>query len=216
MKFGRSLGVFGVTLLAVALLMGCSEERKQEALKLEDQLKGDTVAAVAAVASEPVQDTRGAIQSVTRDTSVQDSLQPAVEPKDSTTPASINTDQRQVTSDTVKPAATTLAATEQPADVNAIPDETSSSQTATGMPAQPHDGFTIQIGSTPSETYAQEMAKSFLGRGFQAYVASVTIEGKTYYRVRIGFYPAAADAQSTLQELKDKYSVDGWIDQVTK
>ena len=51
------------------------------------------------------------------------------------------------------------------------------------MPAQPHDGFTIQIGSTPSETYAQEMAKSFLGRGFQAYVASVTIEGKTYYRV---------------------------------
>ncbi len=200
-------------MITVLLLVSCSEERKREAAKLEDQLKGDTVATASAASPDT---TSQPATEAARDSSSPVNTEPQAAPKESTATASVNTDQEQVKTDSVKPAATTLSATETPADVNAIPDETKPAATPTVMPPQPHEGFTIQIGSSPSESYAQETVKLFTERGYQAYVASGTVEGKTYYRVRIGFFRASGEAKTVLQDLKDKYSVDGWIDQITR
>ncbi len=197
--------------MAVFLTISCSEERKREAAKLENQLKGDTTAQVAV---SPV-----SVDSLTRpqDTIPETSQTPAVVAKvvDSSIPPPVVAGHAEAVLDSPR-SASTKTETEPVADVNAVPEEGSGAKPQTIMPKEPHDGFTIQVGSSVSEEYAQEMAKTFTDRGYQAYVASVTVDGKTHYRIRVGFYGSTVEAKSVLAELKNKYSVEGWIDPVTK
>ncbi|MFZ1684430.1 MAG: SPOR domain-containing protein [Candidatus Zixiibacteriota bacterium] len=224
--------------ILILLIAGCSEERKREAARLENELKGDTTSQTQVAtttdtiprgdSSVPPESTQTSAPVVTTD-------QPGGEAAGDTLT------QAAATGDSNSSTMAQQPVTEPVADVNAIPEETSGAkkkapvtlqetpkevpkdQTATdqpvekpSMPAQPHDGFTIQIASTPSESYANETAKVYQDKGYQAYVATGTVDGKTYYRVRIGFYSTSAEARTVLTELKDKFATDGWVDEVTR
>jgi septal ring-binding cell division protein DamX len=216
----RELSIpFWSLLLGCALLISsCSEERKREAAKLENQLRtdssaitpeskpGDTATSQVAAVTAPDSNKPMAVADsalLARDTGVKTPTEP--------TTAVIATGY-----DSAHPAVNKTAA-EPVADVNAVPDE-KNPPTAGGaaMPPYPHDGYTIQILSTPSRPDAEHMAQDYTNRGYQGYVSDITIDGKTHYRVRIGFYGTEAAAKDALSQLKEKEGVDGWIDPVTK
>ncbi|MFQ5454080.1 MAG: SPOR domain-containing protein [Candidatus Zixiibacteriota bacterium] len=81
------------------------------------------------------------------------------------------------------------------------------------MPGQPEgEGYTIQIASCEDRTYAEYLINKYLERGYEAYMTTITYDGQTYYRVRIGLFEALSDARLLEDELEDKYSKDVWID----
>jgi cell division septation protein DedD len=216
--------------ILVLLVSGCSEERKREAARLENELNGDTTAQTQVAATTesvpanesfvPAESTQNSAPPTLSDQAVGDSV------RDTQTLAV-------TTPDSSSSTAIQQPLTEPVADVNAVPEEgngvtrkvperaqepvvTEQPAEKPVMPAQPHEGFTIQVASTPSESYANETAKGYQDKGYQAYVATGTVEGKTYYRVRIGFYSTSAEARTMLTELKDKFATDGWVDEVAR
>lgn len=73
-------------------------------------------------------------------------------------------------------------------------------------------GFTVQVASGTSRTYANYMAEQFIERGYNAFVTEVYFDDVTYYRVRIGNYESYDEAKLVGQDLHDKFSVNFWID----
>jgi cell division septation protein DedD len=197
--------------LAALLIVGCSEEKKREAARLEAQLNGDT-AATTDVAAVPV-------------TSPQDSLQSQASPAESTTvPAatplvSVTTDSAIVGRDTTVRAEIEKKADQPqdsvPPDVNAVPEETGRSRSE-AMPPQLRDLFTVQVASSPSETYSKTVVDSFVSRGYEAYIATVTVGEKTYYRVRVGKFSARSEASAVSAEINDKYLLQSWVDKIAE
>ncbi len=73
-------------------------------------------------------------------------------------------------------------------------------------------GFTVQIGSGTSRLDANYAAEQFIGRGYEAFVSEVYIDDVSYFRIRIGNMETYEEAEKLGKDLKDKYSVDYWID----
>ncbi len=81
------------------------------------------------------------------------------------------------------------------------------------MPKQPAgEGYTVQVAGCENRDYAEHLVDVYTERGYQPYVTSITVEGQGYYRVRIGIFESLSDAKALQAELKDKYSVDTWVD----
>jgi cell division septation protein DedD len=155
----RTLWLLVIAVLALALLVGCSDKQK-EAAELEAEMK----------------DMEGI------DTSVE------VEPD------------------------TTLVA-EPVADAEAVPEETQPDRPT--MPPVPRgEGYTVQVASCENEDYAWHLVEVYSGRGYEPYVTTITFEGQTYYRVRIGDYSAIGDARALQDEIKDRFSKTTWIDRL--
>ena len=99
------------------------------------------------------------------------------------------------------------------ADASAIPAE----ETTPVMPRRPAgDGYTVQVAGCDSEDYARHLVDLYTDRGYEPYVSEFSYDGQVYYRVRIGLYDSFGPARQLQVELSDKYSVDGWVDKVTK
>lgn len=99
------------------------------------------------------------------------------------------------------------------ADASAIPEE----EVAPDMPRRPAgDGYTVQVAGCESEDYARHLVDLYTERGYEPYVSEFSYDGQVYYRVRIGLYESFGPAKQLQVELSDKYSVDGWIDKVTR
>jgi cell division septation protein DedD len=73
-------------------------------------------------------------------------------------------------------------------------------------------GFTVQIGSGTSRRDANYTAEQFIGRGYEAFVSEVYIDDVSYFRIRIGNFETYEEARQLGEDLKDKYTVDYWID----
>lgn len=73
-------------------------------------------------------------------------------------------------------------------------------------------GYTIQVASGTNESYAKYLADKYVNRGYQAYVDEAIVNGVSVYRIRIGKYGTTAEARQVGEEIKDKYSVNYWID----
>jgi cell division septation protein DedD len=145
-------------LLALALVIGCSEDSKKEAAKLEQEMKGE----------KAVTDTTA--------TAVED----------------------------------TMSESAQPMEPGAVPKE-EKEEAYTG--SQPEgSGYTVQVASCESMTYAQHLIKVYTERGYEPYMSKADVDGQTYYRVRIGIFPSLNEAQNLKSELADRYSVKAWID----
>lgn len=101
------------------------------------------------------------------------------------------------------------------ADAAAIPEEEQ-----TGMkpmpPAPQGDGFTVQVASCENREYAGHLVDVYFGRGYDAFVSTVSIEGQMYYRVRIGNVPTFVEAKALQMELADRYSINPWIDRLNR
>lgn len=73
-------------------------------------------------------------------------------------------------------------------------------------------GFTVQVGSGTTRLDANYAAEQFIGRGYEAFVSEVYIDDVSYFRIRIGNLETVEEAKQLGEELKDKFSVDYWID----
>ncbi|HUV30297.1 MAG TPA: SPOR domain-containing protein [Acidobacteriota bacterium] len=108
------------------------------------------------------------------------------------------------------PAVDTSAET-APADAYAVPKEQAPEPM---MPQRPlGSGFTVQVASCEDEDYARYLVGVYGQRGYEPYVVEQTIEGQVYYRVRIGLFATSAEARALKEELKDRFSVEAWVDQ---
>ena len=74
------------------------------------------------------------------------------------------------------------------------------------------EGYVVQVAACESLEYAHYLAEKYTGRGYSPYVTTISVEGQTYYRVRIGGLATLPEAQQLKAELVDKYSVKAWID----
>ncbi len=88
---------------------------------------------------------------------------------------------------------------------------------ANAMPAKPEgDGYSVQVASCESEDYARYLIDLYTERGYEPFTTQISIEGQTFYRVRIGLFEFFGEARSLQKELVDKYSLDCWIDMVSQ
>lgn len=67
--------------------------------------------------------------------------------------------------------------------------------------------YWIQAGSFSSMTRAEEARKLLVSKGFPAAIQTKTVDGKDFYRVRIGSYPAKEEAEKFLYWIK---GIDGF------
>lgn len=72
--------------------------------------------------------------------------------------------------------------------------------------------YTIQVGSYPEKSMAEDEMKNMKKRGYAAFVvASVIPEKGTWYRVRVGSFANKQSAEKLAKELKSKESIEGFI-----
>ncbi|SYZ73496.1 hypothetical protein TRIP_C21614 [Candidatus Zixiibacteriota bacterium] len=90
------------------------------------------------------------------------------------------------------------------------------SHPTSAMPPRITEGYTVQIGSTTSRSYAEKVANQYTGRGYQAYISEVEVEGVPHFRIRIGSFGTVAEARQMGEELAGKFGVSYWIDKNLK
>jgi cell division septation protein DedD len=73
-------------------------------------------------------------------------------------------------------------------------------------------GYVVQVAACESMEYAQYLVEKYATRGYSPYLTTVTVNGQTYYRVRVGGLATLQEAKTLKAELVDKYSVKAWID----
>ena len=73
-------------------------------------------------------------------------------------------------------------------------------------------GYVVQVAACESLEYAQYLVEKYTARGYSPYLTTATIDGQTYYRVRVGGLETLQEARELKAELVDKYSVEAWID----
>ncbi len=189
----------GFLLLLILAIMasGCSEERKRDAARIAAELeakeRGETlppepvvVDSSLTLAASQVIDSSSRLAAdstpVTRDSVDQKAVLEMV--KQSVEPVT-----SQIVLDTGKPVATT-----------------------TTMPPVITDGYTVQVESSPSQSYIEQQVKVFIDRGYDAYLGSVTKEDKTYYRLRVGKYTDRNEAVRVSAEINSMYNLQSWVD----
>lgn len=107
----------------------------------------------------------------------------------------------------------TVATLEAMADAGAVPEEPVPENLP--MPPAPRgEGYTVQVASCENDEYAGHLIEVYTGRGYEAFVSTITFEGQTYFRVRIGNFDNLADARALKEELIDRYSLSPWIDRL--
>ena len=43
-------------------------------------------------------------------------------------------------------------------------------------------------------------------------MTTANVEGQTFYRVRLGVFESMSEAKAAKAEIKDRYSIEAWID----
>ena len=64
--------------------------------------------------------------------------------------------------------------------------------------------YTVQVASSQSEEKAFALVNRLKVKGYPAYVEEAEIEGKKWYRVRVGSFRNRDDAQRLVDKLKEK------------
>lgn len=73
-------------------------------------------------------------------------------------------------------------------------------------------GFTIQLAAYPSKDEAESLVGNLRGAGFeQAFYQVATVNGRTWYRVRVGVYRSRAEAESAAKRLAGASPYDPYI-----
>lgn len=100
-------------------------------------------------------------------------------------------------------------------DAGGEPAAAETSQTRPDLP--PHDpaaaqGWIVQVKSTPDRASADALQEALARDGFPAFVITAEVEGRTYFRVRVGRYRDEADATKVAGLLARRDDVDQtWV-----
>jgi len=84
---------------------------------------------------------------------------------------------------------------------------------AAAMPPTGTGNLSIQISAWETQGKANEEAAKLTAAGYPAYVTEGTVEGETWYRVRVGRYATMADARSALRQISQVTETEPWIAQ---
>lgn len=117
-------------------------------------------------------------------------------------------EQQAAAADTAADTSTMLVDTTEGMDVGAIPEE----EPGVVPQYEEAEGYAVQVAACESLDYAQYLVEKYTRRGYSPYLTSTTVEGQTYYRVRVGGLESLQEAKELQAELVDKYSVKAWID----
>ena len=71
--------------------------------------------------------------------------------------------------------------------------------------------WAVQVKAFTRGGDAQVLASKLKGKGYDAYVVSTTIRGKTWHRVRVGRLSTRTEARSLLERLKTREKFTGAI-----
>lgn len=64
--------------------------------------------------------------------------------------------------------------------------------------------WTVQVNAFSQERDADRLAKRLKDKGYDAYVVSTDVRGKTWHRVRVGHFATRAEARALQEDLKAK------------
>ena len=101
-----------------------------------------------------------------------------------------------------------------PAPVAAAPKPTPAPAPAAVAPAAPASAsgaIAVQVGAFATRKEADTLAKRLSGRGYAVYVMNPTGDGKNVYRVRVGNYGTADEAQRVSARLTQQENLKPWI-----
>jgi cell division septation protein DedD len=187
---------FILLLILATLASGCSEERKREAARIAAELeakeRGETLP------PEPVviDSSQQIVAAATGDTLSNSSV--------STNPV--------VDSSIQKIVPENMKYGEQPDSSGISTEVIKRPETDQVMPPVITDGFTVQVESSPSQSYIEQQVKVFIDRGYDAYLGSVTKEDKIFYRLRVGKYSDRNEAVRVSAEINSMYNLQSWVD----
>jgi general secretion pathway protein D len=97
-----------------------------------------------------------------------------------------------------------IESTDQPQTVSSnrpIPADTQQPPTATADTV-PSKGYTVQVVSVQSAQRAENILKQLTSRGYAAYTVQTQVNGKPWYRLRIGYYDRRDQAQDLMTRLQ--------------
>jgi len=118
---------------------------------------------------------------------------PATKPATTTTP-------KATPAPTTKPA-TTAQQTTKPAQTQAVkPAQTQQAKPAAATTAK--GSYWVQVGSYATTDAAEKTKKDLAAKGYTSSIQSITANGKTYHRVKIGPYTSRADVDTLLPKIK--------------
>lgn len=118
---------------------------------------------------------------------------PATKPAATTTP-------KATPAPTTKPA-TTAQQTTKPAQTQAAkPAQTQQAKPAAATTAK--GSYWVQVGSYATTDAAEKTKKDLAAKGYTSSIQSITANGKTYHRVKIGPYANRADVDTLLPKIK--------------
>jgi cell division septation protein DedD len=82
---------------------------------------------------------------------------------------------------------------------------------ATTAPASAGGKIAVQVGAFNTRKEADTLAKKLSGRGYAVYVMNPLADGKNVYRVRVGNYASADEAQRVSARLTSQEKLKPWI-----
>jgi cell division septation protein DedD len=78
----------------------------------------------------------------------------------------------------------------------------SSSSFPAKPPASTPNAWSVQIQATRDYEGAQQMVRDLQSRGYAPTVSRVTRDGEIWYRIRVGSFASAEEAQSSVEHLR--------------
>lgn len=186
---------------ALVLFAGCAE-KQQAALQLEQELLSASEQSIPAVENQYE-------ESGAADEDVSEPAESAVEGKDE----SHGEEQGGLPEVNSADTPGNQSGADQGSDVSDVAPLAEEISVHGGMPSRPNQPYyTVQIASTPSREYADEVAALWVERGLQPFVQEVDRDGTPFYRVRLGRFETRSEASDFSTMLSDKYDVAGWVD----
>lgn len=74
--------------------------------------------------------------------------------------------------------------------------------------------YTVQVASLENEESAAELATQLIRKGYPAYYYSISMSGKTLYRVRCGRFQSRKDADDYVQKLALEAGIKGFVSRI--
>nr|CAA6828384.1 MAG: Unknown protein [uncultured Thiotrichaceae bacterium] len=76
----------------------------------------------------------------------------------------------------------------------------------------PQQQYVVQLTASSSQTKAQNIRNTFAGKGYNAFVSPLMVNGRQLYRVQIGYYTNKADAEATLNQMRQQNPSDIYVE----
>ena len=131
---------------------------------------------------------------------------PKATPAPATKPAQTTTAPKATPAPQTKPATTTTQQAAKPAQTQAQTQAAKPAQTQAAKPAATataaKGSYWVQVGSYATTDAAEKTKKDLAAKGYTSSIQSITANGKTYHRVKIGPYSSRADVDTLLPKIK--------------